>query len=365
MKYNNFIKTNKEIIIIIILLFILFLLTFLLKNKNNKIKKPENIPDVKWPFLNLKDENGKNINMLVVRAYFGTTNPVKKDLEDFKKYVNQGIKFIGCSSHLSYPRVCNNPHGKCNKEKNFKEENIKIDGKNIEDCVLGWCHCFREPKNYIMGDVPKLLLSESDFINDKIIKPNKYIKIKYDYICFQPKDNKCNIGWNGHNKNWILAKKCIQIFSDELGLKGIIIGRGDCLVDINNKQNITVTDKLKYNDCLNKIKESKFMLLPNFEDASPRVITEALALNKPIFVYENILGGWKYVNDKTGIFFNENNIKIQVEKLLNNIKNNKYSPREYYINNYGLKNSGKIFKDFLKSIYPELSPCEYVKFNIS
>ena len=29
----------------------------------------------------------------------------------------------------------------------------------------------------------------------------------------------------------------------------------------------------------------------------------------PVFVYENILGGLKYVNEKTGIFFNEDNIK--------------------------------------------------------
>ena len=31
------------------------------------------------------------------------------------------------------------------------------------------------------------------------------------------------------------------------------------------------------------------MLLPNYEDPSPRVLTEALTLNKPIFAYENIL----------------------------------------------------------------------------
>ena len=29
----------------------------------------DGIPDVDWPFLNLKDENGKNINMLAIRGY--------------------------------------------------------------------------------------------------------------------------------------------------------------------------------------------------------------------------------------------------------------------------------------------------------
>ena len=107
---------------------------------------------------------------------------------------------------------------------------------------------------------------------------------------------------------------------------------------------------------------SKFMLLPNLEDASPRIITESLCLNKPIFVNENILGGWKYVNDKTGEFFNERNIKEQAEKLLKNYDN--YTPRKYYENNYGTINSGKRLKEFIQSIYPELSPCEYVKFKI-
>ena len=32
----------------------------------NKYIETGEVPDVEWPFLNLKDENGKNINMLVI-----------------------------------------------------------------------------------------------------------------------------------------------------------------------------------------------------------------------------------------------------------------------------------------------------------
>ena len=104
------------------------------------------------------------------------------------------------------------------------------------------------------------------------------------------------------------------------------------------------------------------MVLPNLEDASPRVITESLSMNKPIFVNEDILGGWKYVNDKTGIFFNEKNITEKLNILLNNINNNKYEPRKYFLENYGLKNTGKKLKNFIKEIYPELQDCNYVYF---
>ena len=38
---------------------------------------------------------------------------------------NKGIKFIGCSSHLSFPRKCDNPHANCNIVS-------KIFGKDIE-----------------------------------------------------------------------------------------------------------------------------------------------------------------------------------------------------------------------------------------
>ena len=37
---------------------------------------------------------------------------------------------------------------------------------------------------------------------------------------------------------------------------------------------------------------------------------------------------------------------------MDNIKMSQYSPRQYYLNNYGLKNSGRQLRDFLKSINP-------------
>ena len=343
---------KKHIFICVFILFAIICCTFMcyiyLKDKDI------DIPDVKWPFINLKDENGKNINMLCIRAYLESDENKEKLLE----YINKGIKFIGCSSNQSFPRYCDNPHGSCSKD-----EGNKVYGKNIEEYVLGWCHCFRDPEKYIKTDIPRILLSESDF-NSENLEYKENVEIKYDYITIQPKDNdECEIKWRGYYKNWPLAEKCIQIFSDELNLKGLIVGRDHCHVNIKNQKNIEKTGDLKYDEFIDKIRQSKFMLLPNLEEASPRVLTEALTLNKPIFVYENILGGWKYVNNKTGLFFNENNIKEQVEKLLQNYDS--YKPREYYLNNHGIKHSGKQLRDFLKSIYPELCDCKLVRFNVS
>ena len=61
---------------------------------------------------------------------------------------------------------------------------------------------------------------------------------------------------------------------------------------------------------------------------------------------KNILGGWKYVNNKTGEFFtDENDIEKSAKLLLDNLDN--YSPRQYMIYNYGPVNSGKKLKEFL------------------
>jgi hypothetical protein len=45
--------------------------------------------------------------------------------------------------------------------------------------------------------------------------------------------------------------------------------------------------------------------VPNELDASPRVLAEALCLDVPLVVYRQILGGWKYVNRFTGVFFDD------------------------------------------------------------
>lgn len=353
---------DEDVIYILIGIFLAVLVLLYLYFKktdydDNYYLRTGKVPDVKWPFLNLKDEKGENINMLVIRGYLEYDG---ENTKQFMKYLNQGIKFIGCSSHLSFPRKCTNIHGGCHKEKN-----IKVFGKDIEDYVLGWCHCFREPDKYIKQGIPKILISESDFNLEQINYEPNLPKI-YDYISIQPKDNdQCSIKWNGEIKNWSLTEKCIKILSDDFGLKGIIIGRGNCPINIKNKHLIETTEFIPYNVCIKYINQSRFMLLSNIEDASPRVLTESLSMNTPVLVNRDILGGWKYINEKTGLFFTENTIKESAIRLLNNIKMNQYSPREYYLNNYGMKNSGKKLRDFLKYINPELSECEYVRFEIS
>ena len=56
--------------------------------------------------------------------------------------------------------------------------------------------------------------------------------------------------------------------------------------------------------------KNRFIFLPNEKDASPRVITEAMTHNLPCLLNSNILNSWKYINEKTGVFNNQNDENI-------------------------------------------------------
>ena len=109
------------------------------------------------------------------------------------------------------------------------------------------------------------------------------------------------------------------------------------------------------------LSNSRFTIVSSYEDASPRVITESFMVDTPVLVYKNIIGGWKYINNETGLFYDSKNIKSKIKKIL---KNN-YNPRNYYLNNFGLKVSGKKFRDFIVKIDPRFSNYKYLRFSVS
>ena len=102
------------------------------------------------------------------------------------------------------------------------------------------------------------------------------------------------------------------------------------------------TNMLTHEELRKSYNQSKFIFLPNYADASPRVLSETLATNLPTLCRRNILGGRKYVNDKTGVFFtDENDIDSAINEMNRKLSNNEFQAREEYIKNYGPVNSGK------------------------
>jgi hypothetical protein len=109
----------------------------------------------------------------------------------------------------------------------------------------------------------------------------------------------------------------------------------------------------------------RFILLPSDADASPRLIVEPLVRDRPLVVNSAIYGGWKYINDQTGTFFDapsieecvndkykkdysvyENSLKLAIEKALV-IKQSGISSNFY--EKYGFLNSSKKLAEIINS----------------
>jgi len=321
---------------------IIILLVSLCVNKESFTDKEANkelTPNVKRPYVNLYDNNGNKLNILLLSKPFGHTKEEIKIYDDNKK----NNIFLGISSYLEFPNVPSNP---------FENWGDTFSKHKYKEMCEGWIHGFRDPENYFPQDMPIHFASESDFIDCNVYKPDESIEKTFDfiYICLKVDDKKtlCD-DWATYNKNWTLAKKCLDIFCNKFKLKGLLIGRKGCeLPNGCSYMEKNSTDMIKYNDFVKSYKKCKFIFIPNEKDASPRVLTEALSNNLACLVNRNILAGWKYVNDKTGeLFSDENDVEKAVEKLLDGLKNNTYKPRDYYVENYSVEHSGKRLKDFL------------------
>jgi hypothetical protein len=310
-----------------------------------------NPESVNFPFKNLKTNNGKILKIIAITAPFRSDE--HKMQYSFMK--DNGYSFLGVSSYLEFPGIIYNPH-----EDPYYNKN-KDDYFNM---TKAWLHCFRFPNDYIPKHIPKMLLSESDFTNINHVKPNENQVKEYDliYVCLNDSDEECVEGWQAYNRNWTLAKKCLSLLCEKFNLKILIVGRTKCTIKYCNSNIQTIPFQL-YWDFLGYMKKAKVLFVPNISDASPRVITEALSCDLRILVNYGIVGGWKYINEHTGEYFNdENDFMDKLIKVFQHYNN--YKPREWLVENFGYLNSGKKLLGFLKENYPEVDfyGAEYVTF---
>lgn len=252
----------------------------------------------------------------------------------------------------------------------------------FRDKTRGWadnikaiCHPFHEECLDIFPSDKKLhLLSESDFI-DKIWVPCKWGSNddkRYDFTCFTIGTEQ-GIKCKGYHILPLIAK-----VANELGLRGQIIDYypttasgggvpkntepGSLAHDLRKsmkrlrRNKIDIVKGIKSQKALSKVmKRSRFILFPNTRDASPRMIPEVLVRGTPIMVNKHIYGGWKYVNDVNGLFFDgplnrkqmednkgfyHNEIKSVMQKMLSISFGPKRILKDYY-SKYGFWKSAK------------------------
>ena len=325
---------------------------YYLKNKNEnfsiniKQKIDENHPDY-FKFdgngmRNLVDENNNICNVILIIYPFTD----EKKYNEYKLAKSRGAKFIGCSSFMNFPCITKNKYDITSNKNDISWK------YNYFDMCFGWFHPFKNPDTCIPKDVPKALISESDFVRWEDYDYQKDVEKEYDFIYVCLKDNdKCEDGWQSENRNWELAKKCIEIMCSKYKMRGLLIGRINCELHPSCHTLMKTTDFLDYHEFIKQYSKCRFIFVPNILDASPRVLTEALSHNIPCLVNKNIIGGWKYVNNKTGMLFNdEHDFENVLQKFLN--KFDTYTPRDYFINNHGAEFEGKEIVSFIKKHIP-------------
>jgi hypothetical protein len=361
--YYNTIMQYKNVFFILIL-FIMISIVYeyydtiisiprnIIKSSNNKsysnneyIKKlNEHYKEKIFPYRYFYGDDEENMLPLVaVTAFY--RNEESKNL--FQEYQDNNIQIIGVTAYKTFPKKI----ADSTPDIGTLDDTFDYIGK-----IKNWLCCFHDPNSYGFSSENKLIdISESDFCE---IDDNPEMEKKYDfiYICLSDdEDGKtCDMdGWNAINRNFKLAKECFPIMIEEFRLKGLVIGRKNCGLEERYGDKIEVIDGLPFNEFQDKLRQSKFLFVPNIYDASPRIITESITKGLPILMNNSIVCGSKYITYETGeLFIDENDIRISLRKLLD--KYDKINPKEWWKKNYGKKKSGKILRDFLYESYPSM-----------
>jgi hypothetical protein len=299
-----------------------------------KFKEKENRM---FPFRYFTDENDRVLPFVAVTGFFR-----EKAAEDcYNEYVKNGIHVFGITAYKSFPnrKLIDSTEGEYERNDTFD-----YTGK-----IRDWLCCFRNAKENGFTDFNRLAdISESDFYNaedDSVLSvPKKY---DFIYICNKDSDNCPLDGWNAFNRNFELAKKCFPIMCSEFGLKGLVVGRENCGLEKEEySKHLEVIGWLDWGKLQDKMREAKFLFVPNVYDASPRVVAECIIKNLQVLMNRNIVCGFKYINYQTGELFNdENDIRDALKNLL--AKPSSVSPKKWWSENFSQEKMQHKLRDFL------------------
>jgi hypothetical protein len=276
----------------------------------------------KWPFRFVVDARGRSVGWVAVNARVVT--PERH--EELALLRHMGYRFLGVSSDGTFPL------------------GTESDALDYGALCEAWCHCFREPDRHLPLHLPRALISESDFTDFRRVsadvagKRAMPLRAEFDFVYLGATEP-----WKKAAKHWELARPCILRICTRLGLRGLLVATEQFPVVAD----VTVLPWLPWDDFLAHLARARFLFVPNECDASPRVLAEAMCLNVPVVVYQRILGGWKYVNPFTGVFFDsEDDVVAAVRRCLEM----RPRPRSWFRANYGPYLAGQRLLALVRSV---------------
>jgi len=299
-------------------------------------------------FRQASNQQGRLVNIVFAKAPFqGDHNE-----EQYHKYKNE-ILFLGISSLEDFPLPPPNPFSP------------KFPRDKYVGLFPGFLNMYRNPELVYPRHVRVMDMSQSDFALPDVGEP---MEKKYDFT-FSGSDqdigsaaeSEC-VGWSMFCKNWTFAKQALEVMCGEFQMTGVLVATKDkqdrnrCRIPKSCEGKVVQTTYLERQDrFFTYVKQSKFLFLPQVHDASPRVATQALALNTPVLMNRNIIGGWKYLNPKTGESFNDiSDFRDALGRLRHNVRvGGVYEPRKYVTAHYGDDNSGARLKKWVEDNFAD------------
>ncbi|WP_428265314.1 hypothetical protein [Haliangium sp.] len=270
------------------------------------------------------DTRGAGVGWAVVHAR--VVSPERQ--EQLAALRRAGVRFIGMTSDMCFPDL------------------DEFDPLDYGALCEGWCHCFREPDRHLPPDPPRALISASDFTDWHTVVPETALRVEapsFDFVYVG-----ATAPWKQPAKGWDLARRCIPRLSDELGLRGLLV---DTPAE-HTWPGTVRTGPLPWRELMAHLARARFAFLPNALDASPRVLTEALCLDVPVVVNRRILGGWKYVNSFTGVFFDGPDDVVAAARAC---LDRERAPRAWFRANHGPYLAGQRLGRFLGELDPALA----------
>jgi glycosyltransferase involved in cell wall biosynthesis len=248
-------------------------------------------PAIPWPLRWIVDADGRDTGFAMLRGGI-----YDNDRPGFEKVVTDH-RMIGFTHYGPFPLW----HDAYPWQMQGRPPQEAWERPEIKACEA-WAHCFRNPDHYLPPGTPRMLISGSDFVIPAKVtnaawaggRPAKRWDLVYS----------CPPSWlNDLQKNWDLAQSCIAALA-EAGARIVIAGRSG-VPGLPRHPNIDYLSQLPWTDFMRLTASSRAAFLPNHMDASPKVLPQALALDVPVLVNRQILGGWKYVAPETGVFFDD------------------------------------------------------------
>lgn len=301
----------------------------------------------RYAFQPVVNNNGDYVNVIMVRSPFRGV-----DDEQLYRWYQDEILFLGISSFEAFPLTSPNPYSQ-----KFKSEYYL-------NMFPGFLHMMHDPQQHFPESVETILMSQSDFNleeAERFGRQRANEEVIYDFVYSggdQDVDNDC-VGWASYNKNFSFVREALEVMcSNEYNVTGVLVANKNkadtkaCTIPPQCEGKIVQTTFLDQSKFFGYLAKARWAFLPQVCDASPRVSTQALSMNKPLLMNDNIMGGWKYLKPgETGELFHDmSDFKESLRRILDNTRgaSHPYKPLKFVKEHYGSAKAGVKLLEFIK-----------------